>query len=73
VLHWVSVWRGGAEADRFVAAVRAAAARRPLRAVLVERHELEGMPAVSVVDAPAGVEPAALPRPAAHVVAAPPR
>jgi HPt (histidine-containing phosphotransfer) domain-containing protein len=63
VLHWVSLWESAAEADRFAAAVRQAAAARIERRVHVERLELEGLPAVWIVDAPAALDAPSLPRP----------
>jgi HPt (histidine-containing phosphotransfer) domain-containing protein len=63
VLHWVSLWESAAEADRFAAAVRQAAEARIERTVHVERLELEGLPAVWIVDAPAALDAPSLPRP----------
>jgi hypothetical protein len=67
VLHWVSVWESTAIADAFADGVRRSAARRPGRAVHVERLDLAGHAAVRVVDAPAGLDAAALPAPRAAV------
>lgn len=54
VLFWLSVWDTPAAADRFAAAVRRIAGRRPERQLIVERVEVEGRAAVRVIDAPAG-------------------
>ena len=54
VIYWRSVWDSDSAADRFAAAVRRAAERRGERQVVVERDELDGRPAVRVIDAPRG-------------------
>jgi len=64
VLYWASVWESGAAADAFADGVRRTASRRTGRTVHVERGEIGGQPGVLVVDAAAGVDAAALPRPA---------
>lgn len=54
VIFWLSVWDTPAAADRFAAAVRRIADRRPGRRVIAERAEVDGRAAVRVIDAPAG-------------------
>ena len=56
VLLWQSVWDDQASADRFAAAYQQVGARRPHRVVRVTRNQVDGMPGVWVVDAPAGVD-----------------
>jgi heme-degrading monooxygenase HmoA len=70
VLHWVSVWESDAEADRFADAARRAAAGRAGRSVSVGREQVDGLPAVRIVDAAAPADPTQLPVPAARRVAA---
>jgi hypothetical protein len=60
VIFWRSVWDTVAAADRFAAAVRRAAARRPARDVTIQREQQDGRPGVLIIDAPAGVHTAAL-------------
>jgi hypothetical protein len=72
VLQWISVWESEAEADRFAAAVRATAARRPTRGVAVDRIVIDGLPAVMVLDAPQALRGAAVPRLGVRRVDAPP-
>lgn len=60
VIYWRSVWDSDSAADRFAAAVRRAAERRGERQVVVERDELDGRPAVRVIDAPRGTSLGAL-------------
>lgn len=59
VLHWASVWQDAAAADDFAAAVQRAGAARG-RTVRVQRRDIDGRPAVVVVDAPAALADAAL-------------
>lgn len=60
VIFWRSVWDTEDAADRFAAAVRRAAVQRPTRRVTVRREQQHGRPGVRVIDAPAGVNTAAL-------------
>lgn len=64
VLVWYSVWDDAGAADAFAGAYRRILGSRPERTGRVERLEVEGRPAVRVVDAPAGVEPGAVAVPA---------
>jgi hypothetical protein len=63
-LVWYSVWDDDAAADRFADAYRRVLQHRPDRRGRVERLELEGRPAVLVVDAEAALDPAEVPVPA---------
>jgi hypothetical protein len=56
LLVWMSVWDDATSADRFASTYRAIAAKRPSRAVRVERLQTGGREAVWVVDAPRGVD-----------------
>jgi hypothetical protein len=60
VIFWRSVWDTAEAADRFATAVRSAAARRPARHVTIQREQQDGRPGVRIIDAPAGVQTAAL-------------
>ncbi|HEX6940036.1 MAG TPA: hypothetical protein VF158_11545 [Longimicrobiales bacterium] len=60
-LVWVSVWDSPAAADRFADAYRRVLAARAGRHGAVERLEVQGRPAVRVVDAPAAVAVEAVP------------
>jgi hypothetical protein len=60
VIFWRSVWDTAEAADRFAAAVRRAAIRRPTRRVTVQREQQNGRPGVRIIDAPAGEDTAAL-------------
>jgi len=59
-LVWFSVWDDGGAADRFADAYRQIARRRTDRSINVQRFELDGRPAVRVIDADTGVDPAAV-------------
>ncbi|HEX7118098.1 MAG TPA: hypothetical protein VF212_04885 [Longimicrobiales bacterium] len=61
-LVWVSVWDSPAAADRFADAYRRVLDARAGRHGSVERLDLDGRPAVRVVDAPAQVALEAVPR-----------
>lgn len=63
-LVWYSVWDNAPAADRFADAYRRILERRTDRRGLVERREIEGRPAVVVVDAERTLEPGQVPLPA---------
>jgi hypothetical protein len=52
VIYWRSVWDSAAAADTFAAVVRRVAAARGERTMTVLREEVDGHPAVRIVDAP---------------------
>lgn len=54
-LVWYSVWDDARAADRFAAAYRQVAGRRPDRSIDVQRLEIGGRPGVRVIDADAAV------------------
>jgi hypothetical protein len=54
VIYWRSVWDSPDAADRFAAAIGRVAAARAERSVSVTREEIDGRPAVRIVDAPSG-------------------
>lgn len=56
VLFWQTVWDDAAAADRFAAAYRSVARKRPGRAIHVQRNAVGQMSGVWIVDAPAGVD-----------------
>ncbi len=56
-LAWYSVWDDATAADRFADGYRRTLERRTGRRALVERIELDGRPAVRIVDVPAGMAP----------------
>lgn len=62
-LVWYSVWDDAVAADAFASAYRDILERRPDRAGLVDRIEIEGRPAVRVVDSPASLAPESVPVP----------
>lgn len=70
VLLWISVWASAPDAARFAAAMERIAGTRADRQIAVTRYELNGRPAVRIVDAPRGA--GSVPEPVVRVLTAAP-
>ena len=68
LLLWQSVWDDAASADRFAAAYKRVAQKRPDRSVRVERNTIERREGVLVIDAEQGIDVDGVPAPATRII-----
>lgn len=66
-LVWASVWDDAGSADRFAQRYREVAAKRPNRAIRVERTKIEGREGVVIFDGARGVDVAKMQLPVVHI------